>query len=188
RFTGPQQLAGWHPPEAANQPAPDSEGKEGCLRHPRHNSPRRIASARRHAGGVQLGQPLAPLAKPWTAFRVLRQLPAFDRPRRKQFIRQHPRDVGSRAYVPLQVAFRQKLFEGADHGIARTAQLFSQNSAGGKTCARRKSALEHRKAHLVVDLAVERRCLRATVQSEREERGGGSPAQHERLWLLLWLP
>ncbi len=84
--------------------------------------------------------------------------------------------------------FRQKLFEGADHGIARTAQLFSQNSAGGKTCARRKSALEHRKAHLVVDLAVERRCLRATVQSEREERGGGSPAQHERLWLLLWLP
>src|SRR3546814_4999550 len=67
-----------------------------------------------------------------------------------QILRQHPADEGAGTGVAFQVAFAQELVEGADHGIARAAELARQRPAGRQARARREAAGEDDLAHLVV--------------------------------------
>src|SRR5690625_1860163 len=80
--------------------------------------------------------------------------------------------------MSFQIAFGQQLLEGADHGVARTAQLCRQDAAGRQAGSRRQTTLQHCQANLIIDLAIERRRSGVALERQCEKGGGGGAAQH----------
>jgi hypothetical protein len=159
-------------PRPGQQAAPQFEGKQRGIGHTGLESRWPFAAHRE-----KRGQCSAPVRQdPPARIFAVRRRSLF----RQKAVRQHPADIGAGAGASIQIAFREKLVERAQHRIAGTAKLASQRAARRQAGAGRQPPGQHGLAKLAIKLAVQRRGA-GGVEGKRNQRTAVGAAGHHVL-------